>query len=265
MVNSESLVPFQCIAEAYAPHLEQLTRSLRYWAYQGDMSDRDFVGLMGPDVVFLTHPDETARIARDFIIYSRQKGVAVSQEDESLLLIACWIHDLGELIIDGDGVGDIRSHLKTKKNQEQEREIFIKVMEPIADGGAKQLVLRAYDEVVMGNNLRLGRMFSAIERSGYLETTMRAFLGVEGERIPDWLGLCGVTLSHHIKPWLEFAADYPYMEKVLQESRTGIGKMFKEVLKVEDVPLDNEGKPFYEKSQVEDARRLWVETIGKAA
>lgn len=257
MTNRE-LIPLQGISEAYHPHIDQLSRSVRYWAYQGDMDDRTFIRLMGPDVVFLTHPQETARIAKKFIDYSRSQGEDISQEETSLLLTACWIHDLGELKIDGAGVGDVCSHKKGDDDVRAEKLIFLKVIEQVSDPQQKEFMIKAYDEVVMNTQSKLGKIFNTIERIGYLETTLRAFKGINDERIHYWLGLSGVTLSHQIEVLIERARDYKYVNDLLITSADDITQMFTTVLKSEKIPQDDNQEPFYKIEKIQDSYNQWL-------
>ena len=65
------------------------------------------------------------------------------------MLIAPLLHDWGEIIIDGEGIGDITFEKKNMKHEAIEISIFNKVISLIEEKSAIDQLLNIYLEVVM--------------------------------------------------------------------------------------------------------------------
>ncbi len=108
------------------------------------------------------------------------------------------------MVIDGQGVGDITFEQKTHAHESIEQSIFDLLLGDIEEVEVKALLKRAYIEVGLNKTSKLGRMFNAVERIGYLQTGVRAYKGVESRRIANWRGLVGNVLSNQIEKLLEY-------------------------------------------------------------
>lgn len=240
-------------------HVEQLSSLLRYRRFIEGETPQDWVDLLGPDVVGFTHPDVTSTITHSFVDYNSDHGLKLLSEERGLLLTTPWVHDWGELIIEGTGIGDVTFEQKTTTAEHIEHQVFDLVMEDIEEGLPKEWLQRAYYEVAMKRDTKLGRMFNAVERLGYLLTAKRAFEGVNRTRIRNWCGLVGNVLSNQIEKLLEYRREYPYVNYILLCSSETITRMFHDVL-AEGVPLDGEGNPSYDLQKLRKVRIAWETT-----
>lgn len=250
------LDPLKQVEGIFEKHKEQLSSSVRYERYRTTESLQRWVDLLGPDVLALTHPHATSRITEDFIAFNSSNGITLSEDQKTLLSLTPWVHDLGELILDGDGVGDISYEFKTDEHEKKEVIIFQRVISDLSDRVSKTSMDIAYREIAMSRETLLGRMFNAIERIGYLSTAMRAFIGVDGERIVNWKGLVGNVLSNQIEPLLAYSNEYPYVKYVLENNKQLISQMLAAVLEG-DVPMDKDSKPSYDPAKVQKSAVPW--------
>ncbi len=246
-------IPIPDVDIIFKKHEDQLSTTLRYDRFRTTESPDQWRFLLGPDVILLTHPKVVAHIAEEFLAY---EGATLTAEEEALLSIAPWVHDLGELIINGDGIGDISFDQKTDAHETKELAVFTSVLTAIPDGDKKSAIERSYREIVMDRGSRLGKMFNAVERIGYLQTAIRAYEGVEGQRIQNWKGLVGNVLSNQIIPMLAYCSEFPYVTNILfEENRQIIRAMFKDT--EGNVPQDNTGKPSFDPEKLQRAFLAW--------
>ena len=109
-------IPNADISAVFDRHERQLSDTLRYDRFRIKETPNQWKLLLGPDVVLLTHPSVVAQIVDDFIAY---EGVTLSSEEQTLLSTAAWVHDLGELMIEGDGIGDVSFDQKTDTHEKK--------------------------------------------------------------------------------------------------------------------------------------------------
>lgn len=247
--------PLEEIAEIFRKHHGQLSSVVRYDRFRTSEELEEWVFLLGPDVLSLTHPHATADITQRFISFNNNSGLTLDPEENALLSLTPWIHDLGELIIEGEGVGDVSYEWKTGEDEKKEVVIFHRVLTDLPDGNVKDSIRKAYHEVAMGRGTKLGRMFNAIERIGYLETAIRAFLGIDGKKIKNWKGLMGNVLSNQIEALLAYSSEYPYVAQFLKENMEVISRMLDEAIAYE-APLSTD-VIMYDHSKVQRAATAW--------
>lgn len=272
MAIEELAVPHHEIWLINTKYLKQLGENLRFASFIDGNTNREWVNFLGPDVSGLTHPSVVAEIAQEFMDYNASHGIVLSTEEQTLFLTAAWDHDWGELIIDGEGVGDVDFEQKTQTHERVEMRIFYLLLEQIPEGKAKDTIQRAYTEVAFNRESRLGRMFNAVERIGYLQTAINAAEGkvcqldgrIENVRIAQWRGMAGSVLSNALETLLEYRKEYPYVKKILQERKNTISWMFETILST-DVPLDRGGNPSYDLAKLQRAHASWRQEIGMAS
>ena len=255
-------LPFKGISQAMGPHLEQLYRGLRYDHHR----DKDkepyevFVKKMGPDVVFLTHPDERAKRMRLMIDDHRERGVKISLEDERLLITACYVHDLGELMVGKLGVGDVAGYSKTEADQDVERVVFYAIMEGVSEGSEKELMVKAYEEVERDRDSRLGKVFAVVEYIRYLENAIKAIEGEKEDRPVRWNKICGSIVGRPLQWLMDRMDKHPYIKVFLmeQENKQAIDKIFEEVDENQVVIVD-EARGFKRDymEYIREAKRRW--------
>lgn len=242
---------------------DQLTGLLRYARFMSGETPQQWVHLLGPDVLSLSHPHVTADITREFITFNNRIGGHEAQtaaEEQQLLVTTAYVHDWGELKVKGVGVGDVSFDQKTHGDEAVEETVFDLVLDTVPDdaGVDKDFLRRAYEEVVRGKPGRLWEMFNAIERIGYLQTAIRAFEGVDGQRIENWRGLVGNVLSNQIVALTRYAETYPYVQFILDRENIFIHRMFDAVLS-EQVPPDADEKPSYDMQRLLKASNTWIQ------
>jgi len=256
MKTVEAFIPRDQIESVMIKYQPQLSGQLRYVRFISGENPEDWVQLLGPDVIGLTHPLVTAKIMDSFIEINNTRGIVLSTEEKALLMTAAYVHDWGELIIDGQGIGDITFEQKTESHETTELNIFSLLLNDVEDEYTKNIIDRAYKEIVFDKATKLGKMFNAAERIGYLQTGMIAFQGVNGRRIANWRGLTGNVLSNQIEKLLAYAKEYPYVKDVLDIFSGTIDQVFWDP-EMANAPLDNEGCASYDLGKFDRARKAW--------
>lgn len=253
------IVPLEHVDRIVEENRDQLEALLRYDRYRvlDEETPEEWIRLLGPDVLSLTHPAVTAAITIRFADYNERHGIVLSDEEKIIFFTTPWIHDFGELKVNGRGPGDVSFSLRTAADEEAEAEIFHLIVQHVGDIQARALFERAYDTVAMDRDTKLGRMFNAVEQIGYLLTAIRTYRGVDGKRIINWDGLAGNVLSHQIEKLLAYASEYPYVAEVLRGNEKVITEMFAAIREREAVSLDREGRPFYDHTLFVRAHDAW--------
>lgn len=252
------IVPLDEVDRIVEANSDQLTALLRYDRYRADgETPQEWIRLLGADVLSLTHPAVTAAITLRFADSNERHGITLTDKEKILFFTTPWIHDWGELKVDGYGVGDVSYSLRTAADEKIEASVFHMIVEQVGDSRARALFVEAYDSIAMNRETRLGRMFNAVEQVGYLLTAIRAYQGVDGRRITNWQGLAGNVLAHQIEKLLAYAPEYPYVAEILRASEMTISEMFEVIGENEDVGLDGDGKPFYDFTRFSSARDAW--------
>lgn len=246
---------FAYIEKVRTTYHDYLFTTPRYERFMDGESLGEWVTMLGPDVRLLTHADETATIAERFITYNENQGLKLLSEEKSKLLLAAWIHDWGEIIIDGEGVGDVTFELKTDADQAIETIIVNKVLQLIDDETVRESFHIAYQEIVLKKDPRMGEMFNAVERLGYMETAIAAYKGKNKKRIENWQGLCGNVLSNQIEKLFVYSNKYPYVKYYLEKETDIIDQIFAEVKK--EIPDDNTNQLSYNMNKFSNAYLVW--------
>lgn len=260
MSNKYGSIPIEQIRQIIKKYENQLSGLLRYARFMEKETAADWVKLLGPDVVGLTHPDVTVGITEEFIRENTASSLNLTPREQTLLITAAWVHDWGEMIIDGQGIGDVTYEQKNRTHEDEEIRIFDLLLVDIKNQQIAEYLKKSYLEVAFDRKSRLGKMFNAIERIGYLATGIRAYQGVSGQRIANWRGLVGNVLSNQIATLLEYRTAYPAVNVFLNRHEALIGKMLDDVL-AEDVPLDNTGSVSYDQAKLLKARELWLNRV----
>ncbi len=259
----ETGIPYASILPIFKEHKRELRTNIRYKPYRKNEASREFLRILGPDIGFASHPGVTYNLARRFIAqqnYIFDPNQRVSQSEETRLCTAAIVHDLGELKIDGFGVGDVTFEAHGANHEEMEQAVFALVTESIVSETDRDFIRSAYQEIALNRNTKLGRMFNAVERIGYLNTAIRAFNGYKGKRIANWKGLVGNVLSNQTEALLVYATEYPYVQKILQANSSFITQAFEELINIR-VPPDRKGKPLFNREKLVSAANAWGLTI----
>lgn len=267
MASPETRTPYRSIIsisrESDISDQLRSSENIRYARYRTTESPEEFATLLGDDVRFATHPKVTYKIARSFI-NSQNKGDSsehISDVERDLIYTASLVHDWGELKIDGQGCGDKTFDQHTLTDEQEEGIIFEKLISRMKDVPDREYVSRAYREVVEDKTSKLGRMFNAIEKIGYLNTALRAYLGFNGIRIANWKGLVGNVFSNQIIPLLGYQKDYNLVRETFERNFQVIFQAFQDI-SGENIPPDHEGKPSFDKDKLIQARIAWESALG---
>jgi len=249
-------IPHYHIRKIIKIHKNQLESSVRYERFIVKETFEDWYCLLGKDVLFLTHPHFTAKIAKEFINSPNQTGLSLTNEEQALLVTASYIHDWGELKIGNLGIGDITFEQHNENHKKIEVSIFETVINSLPKDKERDLIHKAYQKIVMTKNSKLGEIFNVVERIGYLKTGLRAYKGIKGKRIKNWSGLAGNVLSNQIIALIDYAKKYPYVKNFLNRKQKIINKIFKKILKTK-VLLDKEGHPSYDLEKLKKNYSSW--------
>ncbi len=255
MINDAYKKEINNITSKYTLYLSSTPRYARYIV---DESLREWVSILGPDVLLLTHGDTTAKIAEQFILHDQIRDKKLSKEEKSDLILASYIHDWGEIIIENEGIGDITFEQKNEAIEEMEGVIFNKVISSIKDEAIKEKFHKTYQGIAMNRNTRLGEIFNVIERLGYLETAIRAFKGNQsGKRIKNWRGLVGNVFSNQPEKLLIYSKKYSYVNFVMKKESKKIDKIFQEIIDT-PTPIDNTRNPSYDQKKLQNSYSVWI-------
>lgn len=260
MAIKKPKIPHHYIKKITKIHKKQFESSLRYERFMVEETFEDWYCLLGKDVLFLSHPHFTAKIAKEFINFHNQIGLSLTNEEQVLLVTASYIHDWGELKIGNLSIGDITFEKHNENHKKIEVSIFKRVINCLPKDKTKDLIHKAYQKIVMTKNSKLGEIFNVVERIGYLKTGLRAYQGIKGKRIKNWCGLVGNVLSNQIIVLIDYAKKYPYIKNFLNQNQKIINKIFKEILKTK-VPLDKENQLSYNLNKLKKAYCFWKKLI----
>lgn len=214
---------------------------------------------MGDDVRFVSHPGVTYNITKKFIATqnnSTKSPELITPEEADILLTASLVHDWGELKIAGSGHGDITFDQHTTEHEKKEGTIFEKALGWVDDKSDKIFIRDSYTEVVGNKTSKLGRMFNAVERIGYLNTALRTYSGWHGERISNWSGLSGNVLSNQIEPLLYFSQEYVYVHQILTKDEDLISRAFLDISRGKNM-IARDGNLSFNNEKFNQAKGVW--------
>ncbi|MEX2033362.1 MAG: hypothetical protein WD889_02265 [Candidatus Colwellbacteria bacterium] len=225
-------VSFEEIYELFAgsSYGKILRQRVRYGPYkQEELSNEDWVRILGPDVNNLEHLKTTLAIANEFIHLARhphlewQSGeVNFGPKEEELLCLTAVIHDWGEAV-----VGDILWHRKTSDiDAEKEFAALTKIVEEICRPRYERLLmekiyLAANIAFLKGDNA-LNRVFNAMEHIGYANNVFRAWkerLNYDGMTHQVLSGIAKKLTGDHIATWQRYSKLYPATHYQLLENK----------------------------------------------
>jgi len=212
------------------PYGEKLSGSIRYEKYNlSSLSNEEWVRLLGSDVNNLTHMPLTRGLTKDFIkTTERYKENYFSEEEKVLLELAALIHDQGEAI-----TGDISYGDKTENDEVEELRLFAQNADAFSgdiSDDLKELIATARDQIVFNKESRLGRIFNAIERVGYLRTALRANDKVQLDETSEYADglnwLIADVLSNQPLELVKYAEEYPAVSAYLTHQKQKITAAF---------------------------------------
>lgn len=252
---NEAREAFPSIETVETAFSDQLQGNVRYERYKNGETLGEWVELLGPDVLFLTHPGEAARHTYGVVATQEAYGRPIGPKLKTMLYTVPWLHDWGELKVEGQGVGDVSYDKKTDGTDQAEADIFGAVTSFIPNPNDRDIFRSIYSGIVRDPNSPLGKMFRAAESVGYIETAIRAYLG-NGKRISNWQGLCGNVLQNMTIPLLALRQQHPYVDIFMSEHERIIDGMFNDT-EGQPIPFDSEGSLSYNPDRYNNALTAW--------
>ena len=243
-------VSFDEIYELFAgsSYGEKLRQRVRYEPYKPEeVSNEEWVRILGPDVNNLEHLKTTLAIANEFIYLARhphpewQSGeVNFSPEEEELLCLTAVIHDWGEAV-----VGDILWHRKTSESDARKEfaalhKIIEELCRPRYEGLLMEKIYLAADIAFLREDNTLNQVFNAIEHIGYANNVFRAW-----KKRPNHNGLVLQILSgiakkltgDHLATWQRYSNLYPATHYQLLENEKIVEEILAADINWRDVPI----------------------------
>ena len=239
-----------------------LNKNARYIPYKPEsVSNQEWEKLLGVDINNLKHLKLSYGITRQFIRYfnthsesmeeSRAEGVLTEKEQEDLLLTAI-VHDWAEAI-----VGDIPFDQKTKAHGKEEYRKLKEMARNMFKGKNDALLERINniaDKVIDHTETKLGSIFNAIERLGYVRTALRAWQASKNSPKELQIHLYWLTvnvLPNQLAKLIEYSKLYYPVKLFLQENQELIQNA------LNNLPEDAFQK--YKPEEVEGKRKLFEE------
>lgn len=179
----------------------------------------EWTKILGRDGDNLQHMKLTYDITRLFLRFD-DGSLDISDEESKLLQTAAIIHDWGKSYDPNTGSGgDINYDLKTLTDDERELKIFHTVYDELlgSDDVKTRFILEA---IVFKKETKLGLIFDAIERLGYLRTSKIAYEQskiTDDEVLKDHLEwLTANVLANQMIPLMDYSANYTPVKKYLE-------------------------------------------------
>lgn len=193
----------------------QLAKVERWSRFRSEESTKEWLQLLGPTAVVLSHQELLVDISRDIL------GNSLEAEQLLVVLLAMSVHDIGESV-----KGDIAAPDKTAADDKSEARVALQLIKTLPHA---EEVASAYSQVVAGENAALHTLFKAIERTEYFLTGIHLFEQLEKRQDkPEklWLMVARI-LAFDLPKVLEYAQMFPEtIGKYLLARREIIDRMF---------------------------------------
>lgn len=172
---------------------ESLGTTYRWSTFRDDESDEYWHRLLGATGRVDTHGKLMYQIARLFLKHENSKHELFSPDDEQIFLNGLLVHDWGEAVINGKGVGDVSAPHKTESDQKVESDIARRVIDSLdLPDDDKNMLITGYEQVVEAVNPQMYEAFRALEETEYVLTAMKVF---QRCRERELVGLPGAKLE----------------------------------------------------------------------
>jgi hypothetical protein len=223
---------------------EKLKSNIRYAKHKPEeISDGDWKKILGGDINNLDHLIITKGLTLSFLKGCKNTGkewegkipkeACFSEEEQQLLLLTASMHDWGEAV-----KGDIHYYDKTKQDDIEEmqelRTIINEILSEILGEKHNLDIKRIIDKIInilTQTESKLGKAFNAIEKVGYVRTSIRAYdksiIASEELKIPLRNMACRV-MPDQIRVLVDYAKIYPPVAAYIKHHKETIDKMFKE-------------------------------------
>jgi 5'-deoxynucleotidase YfbR-like HD superfamily hydrolase len=186
-MSEVTTINFMPIYEAFAETSfgQKLAEGVRFSGYKPeDISNPRWVELLGADVNNLAHMKLTYGMTRVFTSHLRaDQPELIDDHEENVMHAGAITHDCAESIVTDIDFNDITEADKIEEEYEFNQNFTNFYGHDTAH--LHGLVREAIDTVIFTSSTKLGRMFNAIERTGYLRTALRASERFHTDTAPD--------------------------------------------------------------------------------
>lgn len=243
-------VTFEEIHELFAnsPYGKTLASKVRYGHYKPkELSNEEWVRILGSDVNNLEHLKETLAITNDFIYRARhphpewQLGKPdFNREEEELLCLTATIHDWGEAV-----TGDIGWHRKTseidaKKEFTALTELIEELCAPRYNSSLVKKIYLAADIAFLKGDSSLDQAFNAVEHVGYGNNALKAWeerLNHSGDLSELLSGLAKKLIVENFPICQSYAEIYPGNHYFILENEKTLKAIQEADIDWRDVPI----------------------------
>jgi|GEM_PF-914835 len=211
-------------------HGKTLARRVRYEKYKPEaVTNEEWITLLGPDVGNLSHLVFTYELTTTFIAHTRRNQPELLTESEGRLLqVAALIHDWAEA-----KTGDISWGDKTAEHEAEEQAAFETYLHEFYSGDATKFIDQARKEIIFDHGQesnKLGEIFNAIERVGYMTTALRAYGHIvnrtAGDSESGFVWIVADVLLNQTVTLLEYAKKYSAVSDFLARRQQTITEAF---------------------------------------
>lgn len=220
----------------------KLEKIERWQKFRTEESAVDWIDLLGPTAVVLTHQEHFLKFA---LLWVKN----LEEQKFRQFILATTVHDLGEAKL-----GDIANPDKTTIDEANEVDFALEAILSLPlEHPLIQELITAYLEVVRGDNESLHYLFKALERTEYLDTAIHLFKKLsEGNSMEKgWLMIARV-LAFDLPKVIKYAETLPnIVGEYLIANQELINRMFQESAFIVDHEFEN---------HFNDAKTLWQST-----
>ena len=239
-------IPFSDISSKFSSTEwgKKLKSNIRWARFKPpEIPDKEWEKVLGADVNNLEHLVLTRGLTSSFLKGCETTGeegkggikeaASFSTEEQELLLLTATVHDWGEAI-----KGDINFYLKTTKDHTEEmHELVIMIKEILGqmfeekDRKDIEVITNQIVGILTHTDSKLGKAFNAIERVGYIRTSIRAYNESEkrGEKLKVPLrNMACRSLPDQIRVLVDYAKIYPPVAAYIKYHKDTIDKVFTE-------------------------------------
>lgn len=250
-------------AFAATEHGKTLAGRVRYEKYKPQaVTNKEWTMLLGPDVGNLSHLIFTYDLTTTFIAHTwRNQQELLTEAEGRLLQVAALIHDWAEA-----KTGDISWGDKTAGHEAEEQAAFETYLHEFYTGDATELIDQARKEIIFDHGQeggKLGEIFNAIERVGYLITALRAYGHVAAKTAGDCeSGFAWITadvLLNQTITLLEYAKKYSAVNDFLARRRQVIADAMDFVGREKTIFKKYGDAEFAKLSQLVRAKEAWLQ------
>lgn len=234
-MSVEEQPDYLAIHEGFAAteHGRVLGDNVRYAIYKPEsVSNQRWIELLGPDADNLRHLLSTYHLTGEFIERTEElQPGELSPRDKAILKIGAITHDEAESVPE---IGDVNYSHKTADHETAEQAAFREYLprfHPDASPEVTELILEAADEVIFNRESRLGRIFNAVERIGYLRVAMRASGHLHEGSAPEcaeglaWL-VADTISNHHTTHLIAAGRRFPATHRFLEIHQPELERTF---------------------------------------